>query len=511
MGAYISILRNSGPLSDGQPELSNLQTRHPGGLPPELLAEIGSFLPYPTLYRAVCVSRYWRAALLASPRLWDDITVCLLQKRKDRWTDVLELLFARNAGRPLSMTLGWVNDSALDTDWVALDSISALVASHMWHMKSLSLQIPYRHDMLLLLVPAPILETLEVVATDGTGPKWLPVDLFAGIAPRLSSLHLDEAELPLQCPALRTVTKLALISLYMLCEPHLRSKIAYLPLLDEFKVSVLDLDGYRDVGTGPPCELALYLHLTFAPGLESMLALFPRARRVSYDFDRAFRNAPDPDPEDVAAAVKRAMHTVPNPTSIHIRWEPPVVDYPDALTVVLDDRLVIEHVELFILKPALNIELIQSVFVSVTSLTVPEELWELFELCTLLPNLDVTLFVSQASTESRDPGCTPKLYLNARYAPKSIRSLALARPPKCFYSEDAPHWILSATLLEEFVASVVAPGSLQSLLLHGIVLDGTATFDSGDLVARTVADLVTPEVDAARRSVNELVDWEFLI
>ncbi|KZV91378.1 hypothetical protein EXIGLDRAFT_837115 [Exidia glandulosa HHB12029] len=487
-----------------------MQTRHPAWLPPELLGEVGSFLPCSALYRAVCVSRYWRATLLASPRLWDDIFVFLNDKRKDRWTDVLELLFARNAGRPLSLKLGWWELNSPRKDWVALHSVCALVALHMPHIKSLSFDIPYRHDMLLLRTPAPILETLEVDNSSGEGIlEMLPVDLFAGIAPRLRSVHLREVELPPRCPALRTVTKLVLDSYFALRVSHLPSLLVHLPLLDELNVSAGDgYDFHESIAGEPPSELAIDLHLAFGPGLEFMLALFPRARAISYDFN-INEDADEPDPADVDAAIERAIRTVPSPKSMHIRWEPTISRFP-VLAVVLDGRKVIERAELSTLRPTLSVALVTSIVQSVTNLTVPEELWPVFERCPLRPSLDVTIIVSQAVPRgyTRDPGCTPKLHLTAPSVKKSIRTLALARPYDCLYG--GPQWILSASLLQEFVANAVTPGSLQSVVLHGIVLDGPATFDRVDLAALTVADMMSPEVDADRRR-DELEDWALIL
>ncbi|KZV91376.1 hypothetical protein EXIGLDRAFT_719343 [Exidia glandulosa HHB12029] len=356
---------------------------------------------------------------------------------------------------------------------------------------SLSLiNIPYWHAMNLLRVPAPILKTLDVDDSYGSDIQSLPVNLFAEIAPRLCSVHLHEVDLPSWCPALRTVTKLVYSSFFPLRVSDLHSLLVHLPLLDELQVSVCD--GYEPISVEQPSELAINLHVSFGPGLESLLALFPRARAVLYDFTR-HEHTPEPDPAEVAATVARALHTVHSPKSMLICWQHTLYAHR-SLAIVLDGRKVIEHLQLHVLRPALTPRLMESVLQSVTRLTVPEELWDVFEDCTLPPNLDVTIIVNQTV---QTLGYTPtgELYLSAPSVQKSIRSLALARPRD---SSRDPYWTLSAIVLQAFVANAVTPGSLQSLVLHGIVLDGHFAFDSGEITVRTIEDITYPEVDAAR-------------
>ncbi|KZV79271.1 hypothetical protein EXIGLDRAFT_782574 [Exidia glandulosa HHB12029] len=181
-------------------------------VPNELLSKIAACLPLRDRCQAVYTSRQWRNAFLTTPFVWDHLEILFFTKNRDgyrNWVALMQLLLKRNAGRPLTLDFEVFPTPTTRPSRAALERVYDLIALHMPHMKSLSLAISSAHDLPIFDVHAPILETLRVKIGGIEDDEHMPVTLFGGIAPRLSTLYLRCIDLPRDpCPALRSVENL---------------------------------------------------------------------------------------------------------------------------------------------------------------------------------------------------------------------------------------------------------------------------------------------------------------
>lgn len=154
------------------------------------------------------VSHHWRDASLSSPgRLWSAIPALASP-------DMLQALLERSGGSAVDI-------ERIDVRGDTLDYISDLLENHMYHIRSLAIQLRWvatrsRNGYIALQralgCPAPVLERFELVDIDASLVPRPTAHIFAGQAPRLVSLVLHGV-----CADLRPVSSLLSVQELHLC------------------------------------------------------------------------------------------------------------------------------------------------------------------------------------------------------------------------------------------------------------------------------------------------------
>ncbi|KZW00017.1 hypothetical protein EXIGLDRAFT_723173 [Exidia glandulosa HHB12029] len=174
-------------------------------LPPELLTRIFRATDDITMQmpiRCSHVSRRWRAAALADPALWSNLSPAAMRLK---W-EALELLLERTRQAPVVLNPVVVDENNIDL-------VTILLQKHLHHIQILSLL--FRPELGNPDASAPILECLCLPAPMMTrifiinGRFELPRQLLGGSAQNLKSLSIGElVTLPSDCPALQSVSSL---------------------------------------------------------------------------------------------------------------------------------------------------------------------------------------------------------------------------------------------------------------------------------------------------------------
>ncbi|KZV91381.1 hypothetical protein EXIGLDRAFT_750141 [Exidia glandulosa HHB12029] len=386
-------------------------------VPNELLGEIASLLPLAARCRAVCVSRRWRAALLATPALWENISVTLEQDTAERWIPALQLLFRYNAG-PLTLDIEWFYSP--DPAYRALHDVYDLLAHHMSHIKSLSLGIPS-------LDGATISRPCSIA-------RDIPIQELARRA-RIST-GTNECD----------VTALLVLAIGF-----------RLPNTESVTEGEYVMDNSLR-----PCERPIALRVKVnrgCPGVRDFVAMFPNAPSVKYSC------------ADDANAIRRVLRSVEQPKAIEIFWSVPHIYLPwytpskeaSGLSVRLDGQEVLVDVDIKALEIVLtsdDSDVVKALVPQMQKLLVPAELWALFSQQELLPDLDVTLLIRPRALDA-----WPTSPLRLRYLPKSIKTLTLAISRRTGADREAPN-VLPADHLASFIGTVASPESLRLLVLQ---------------------------------------------
>ncbi|EJD47506.1 hypothetical protein AURDEDRAFT_183973 [Auricularia subglabra TFB-10046 SS5] len=162
-------------------------------LPVELLSLAFDGLSFHDLLTASRVSSFWRAVAFRHSRFWRDIKLTSLE------TPALDLFHARldassNQGIHVYVCLPTVEfPSRLRS--VVLPALTR----NLYRVESLSFKLDIRYDSEVfasLLVPAPCLMTFDAsFAHESRSSDALPADLFAGGAPKLQELQLQNVRL----------------------------------------------------------------------------------------------------------------------------------------------------------------------------------------------------------------------------------------------------------------------------------------------------------------------------
>lgn len=183
-------------------------------LPPETLAVIFSFLSPPACdeelgylswLHVTHVCRQWRDIALDYPHLWSHIDFTNLTP--DGVTEIL----ARAKMAPLHLEMKatyWGTPN-----W---DVFARQLETQISHTRRLCIAGEFHQAVLeQLLSPAPILEFFSLSDSSrsfGLSHPIIPVTLFDGVAPRLTSLELDSCDISWKSPLLRGLQTLEILN-----------------------------------------------------------------------------------------------------------------------------------------------------------------------------------------------------------------------------------------------------------------------------------------------------------
>ena len=158
-------------------------------LPPELLSAIFGNLDMSQRITASATCRYWREVLIASPVLWQNLSL--------RESEILPVFLARSANAPVDLTVTTTGRHS--------GELSAALHQHAWHLRRIHIKLGVGHDSRhitdVLTLPSPTVKSF-VLEKQSPQPMWpIPVDLFGGQSPRLEHMILRGVPLeqPLNC------------------------------------------------------------------------------------------------------------------------------------------------------------------------------------------------------------------------------------------------------------------------------------------------------------------------
>ncbi|KZV98452.1 hypothetical protein EXIGLDRAFT_727854, partial [Exidia glandulosa HHB12029] len=177
--------------------------------PPEILQRFVADWEPDDLRMVVAVCTRWRQILLDAPEYWSSATLACVTSGS---VNLLLLQLERARGRPCSLTICRLEHCGPETSRVLL-----AVAQYLPTLKKLGLTIS--SDIALLALealtfPARMLTAFDLTIILSDPPSMrptVPVDIFSGDAPQLTTLVLDNVDLPrTACPALSRVHTLNL-------------------------------------------------------------------------------------------------------------------------------------------------------------------------------------------------------------------------------------------------------------------------------------------------------------
>lgn len=158
-------------------------------LPPELLALVLKHVDASALDAVLLthVCQHWRTIALSQPQLWTHIYLhgrhCI--------PDTLSTFLQRTGALPVHIELGVDSGSALHNDAAALGRV---VSDHLPRLESLSITGDSTWIGLMqsaLVLPAPVLRTLELCDIDANTVGILQADVFSRKTPMLEKLVLE--------------------------------------------------------------------------------------------------------------------------------------------------------------------------------------------------------------------------------------------------------------------------------------------------------------------------------
>ncbi|KZW03527.1 hypothetical protein EXIGLDRAFT_721744 [Exidia glandulosa HHB12029] len=178
--------------------------QRPPQLPPELLCSILSWLSFKDVVSASSTCRTWREAILDDARLWATITVAY-----ETGLTPLALFIDRAKSLPLDLALRIPAIDLASYDDMLLE-LPRLLRTHLARISALAIRMT-RTTILVagfiqaLSAPASILQrcTLRITAdpmdmVDDGDPVLLPSDVFAGQAPRLTEIYMENVTIPVE-------------------------------------------------------------------------------------------------------------------------------------------------------------------------------------------------------------------------------------------------------------------------------------------------------------------------
>ncbi|KZV86679.1 hypothetical protein EXIGLDRAFT_840560, partial [Exidia glandulosa HHB12029] len=177
--------------------------------PPEILQRFVAGWEPDDLQMVVAVCTRWRQILLDAPEYWSSATLACVTSGS---VNLLLLKLERARGRPCSLVIRMLEHSGPETSRVLL-----AVTQYLPTLKKLGLTIS--SDIALvaleaLTCPARMLTALDLTIILSEHPSLrptVPVDIFSGDARHLTTLALDNVDLPCTaCPALLRVHTLNL-------------------------------------------------------------------------------------------------------------------------------------------------------------------------------------------------------------------------------------------------------------------------------------------------------------
>ena len=208
-------------------------------LPPETLAEVFSFLSpsattHPFRSKWICFShvcRRWRETALNYPRLWS----CII------FSDPAPVVMAEMLAWAKMVPLHWEVDF---TRWneEEIDAFERQLEGHITHTRHLKVRGPLQMVLKRLVSSAPVLQTLSLEHTSTYNQFTLirdviPVNLFNGIAPSLTSLELNTCNISLKSPLLKGLQNFE--ARYLQTRPKLEDWLDFLGEMPKLESLVL--------------------------------------------------------------------------------------------------------------------------------------------------------------------------------------------------------------------------------------------------------------------------------
>lgn len=225
-------------------------------LPPEVLLQIGSFLPYAALDAASQVCYYWHTTLVADPSLWTNISLSF-ERSSAAWVPATERALALCHRQPRALEFHFTSCCA------AISTTCSLAPSVMHHLVNLNLWVNADMDTCwhaIVTSPAPVLETLLVASITGKASLRLPDNLFSGDAPSLRSIWLKNIFIPMDPgPVLSAVIELALFAMDNITGEELVLTFKSCPAIEWFTLVTETCDDYIPAGFVPPTLRVLRL------------------------------------------------------------------------------------------------------------------------------------------------------------------------------------------------------------------------------------------------------------
>ncbi|EJD39764.1 hypothetical protein AURDEDRAFT_171213 [Auricularia subglabra TFB-10046 SS5] len=204
-------------------------------LPEEVLALCFALLPFRDRVSASHVSCNWRRISLSYPAIWAHIELgdSLINN-----TALFKMALGRSGNHPIDI----VHGLTFDTDGVIEDS----VMTHIHHIRTISYSTTPRPA--LLSQAAPMLEVLH-----GSGEHLhIASDFLGGQVGRLRSLHAQIGSFAARCPALGTLTDIAIhVPATAQGAEHFRHLFRFCPVLEVLVLLRLPIALAPFIPTGP--------------------------------------------------------------------------------------------------------------------------------------------------------------------------------------------------------------------------------------------------------------------
>ncbi|KAF8481691.1 hypothetical protein DFH94DRAFT_825642 [Russula ochroleuca] len=212
-------------------------------LPPETLAAIFSLLPPPALFTFLCkghlawicvthVCRKWRETALNHPYLWSHINFTRLTP-----VAMAEIL-ARTKMEPLYLGAAYFNLSAAQ-----LDTFEKQLEVHISHTRHLNISAHLQSTLDRLVSPAPILEFLSLshASHQYKLPQVvIPINLFNGTVPSLTSLELENCNISWKSPLLKGLRTLKIFSPSTEARPKVEDWLGALNEMPQLETLILE-------------------------------------------------------------------------------------------------------------------------------------------------------------------------------------------------------------------------------------------------------------------------------